>query len=238
MPTPAKVPYNNLSWGSGSRIIQKTGWSNYNALQANYQRLFHGGSAWQILGVWAKSLRTGGDFGGNNGIEFDPYSTYVNSGPSTVTATPEGGTIGPINATAPPPPTGTLPWQYYKALDRWENYQQDPNVPWLHFQFNGLVALPFGHGQRYLSGAGKALNELVGGWQIAGDGAFGAGEFTLTPEIGDRSHPRAQLGTPLLTTRGMRQLPIAAVVFASKAKSTSTGTFPRRKSLAMPVRRD
>lgn len=172
-------PYDKLSWGSGSRIIQKTGWSNYNALQANYQRLFHGGSAWQILGVWAKSLRTGGDFGGNNGIEFDPYSTYVNSGPSTVTATPEGGTIGPINATAPPPPTGTLPWQYYRALNRWENYQQDPNVPWLHVQFNGLVALPFGHGQRYLSGAGKALNELVGGWQIAGDGGFGASEFTV-----------------------------------------------------------
>jgi hypothetical protein len=103
----------------------------------------------------------------------------VNSGPSTVTATPEGGTIGPISLNAPPPPTGTQPWQYYKALDRWENYQQDPNVPWLHVQFNGLVALPFGHGQRYLAGAGKALNEVVGGWQIAGDGSFGASEFSL-----------------------------------------------------------
>lgn len=171
-------PYDNLTWGSGNRLIQMTGWSNYNALQGNYQRLFHGGSAWQVLGVWAKSFRTGGDFGGNNGIEFDPYSTYVNSGPSTVTATPEGGTLGPI-ALPPPPPTGTLPWQYYRALNRWENYQQDPYVPWLHVQFNGLVALPFGRGQRYLSGASKALNEVVGGWQIAGDGAFGASEFTL-----------------------------------------------------------
>ena len=170
-------PYDNLTWGQ-NRLIEKTGWSNYNALQANFQRLFHGGSAWQILGVWAKSFRTGGDFGGNTGMTFDPYSTYANSGPSTVTVAPEGGTLGPI-ALPPTPPAGTLPWQYYKALNRWENYQEDPNVPWLHIRFNGLLALPFGHGQRYLSGANKALNEVVGGWQIAGDGSIGGQEFAV-----------------------------------------------------------
>ena len=30
-------PYDNLTYGSGSYQIQKSGWSNYNALQVNYQ---------------------------------------------------------------------------------------------------------------------------------------------------------------------------------------------------------
>src|SRR5580658_4435043 len=72
-------PYDNLTYGSGSYQIQKTGWSNYNALQVNYQRLFKNGLAWQVMYVWEKNLRTGGDYGGESGDAVDPYSSYVNT---------------------------------------------------------------------------------------------------------------------------------------------------------------
>ena len=173
-------PYDNLTYGSGNNIIQKSGWSNYHALQANFQKLYHAGSAWQLMGVWSKSLRTGGDFGGSSGDTIDPYVNFVNSGPSTVTYVPEGGATLTAPHLPPPPPTGTLPWQYYKALNRYENYMTDTNNPWLHIQFNGLVALPLGRGQRFLGNANKAWNEVVGGWQIAGDGSVTGQEFAVS----------------------------------------------------------
>jgi hypothetical protein len=173
-------PYDNLVYSDGSKQIQKTGWSNYNGLQATYQKLYHTGSAWQIMYVWSKNLRTGGDYGGEGGDYVDPYINYVNSyignyvnaGPNTVTVAPVDGVSSmPITPNLPPPPpTGTPVWGYYKALNRWENYMVDTNSPPQHLQFNGLLDLPFGRGKRWLSGVNKPLNELVGGWQIAAAG--------------------------------------------------------------------
>jgi Carboxypeptidase regulatory-like domain len=181
-------PYNNTVYSNGSKQIQKTGWSNYNGLQAIYQKLYHSGSAWQIMYVWSKNLRTGGDYGGEGGDYVDPYINYVNSfvggyvnaGTQTPTvAAVDGVALAPPSSInlPPPPPTGTPSWGYYKALNRWENYMVDTNSPPQHLQFNGLVDLPFGRGKRWLSGVNKPLNELVGGWQIAGDGAVANQDF-------------------------------------------------------------
>ena len=181
-------PYDNLVYGASMKQIQKTGWSNYNGLQATYQKLYHSGAAWQIMYVWSKNLRTGGDYGGEGGDYVDPYINYVNSfvggyvaaGSQTPTVSPVsdpgtwvGGQLsGPPSSInlPPPPPTGTPVWGYYKALNRWENYMVDNNSPPQHMQFNGLIDLPFGRGKHWLSGVNKPLNELVGGWQIAGAG--------------------------------------------------------------------
>ena len=174
-------PYDNLTYGTGSYQIQKTGWSNYNALQVNYQRLYKDGYAWQVMYVWEKNLRTGGDYGGESGDAVDPYSSYVNSyvgnyagaGANTVSVAAVPTTVG-IAASLPgtpnlppPPPTGTQPWQYYKALNRWENYMVDTNNPPQHLQFNFLVDFPFGRGKHWLGTVNKPLNEVVGGWQLA-----------------------------------------------------------------------
>jgi hypothetical protein len=112
---------------------------------------------------------------------------YVNAGGQTPTVGPVsdpgtwvGGQLsgppGSINL-PPPPPAGTPVWGYYKALNRWENYMVDTNSPPQHLQFNGLIDLPFGRGKRWLSGVNKPLNEVVGGWQIAGDGAVANQDF-------------------------------------------------------------
>jgi hypothetical protein len=173
-------PYDNVTYGTGSYQIQKSGWSNYNALQATFQRLYHNGKAWQIMYVWSKSMRTGGDYGGENADEVDPYSAYAFSGASSVSYVPQGGTVLTQPSLPPPPPPGTPKWGYYKALNRWENYMVDTNNPPQHLQVNGLIDLPFGRGKRWLGNSGRALNEIVGGWQLSGAGRFTVTDFQIT----------------------------------------------------------
>ncbi len=58
----------------------------------------------------------------------------------------------------------------------------------LHHQFNANFSyqLPFGNGQRFGSGAGGFLNQLIGGWQW--NGILNAqGGFPLTPLIGSNN---------------------------------------------------
>jgi hypothetical protein len=183
-------PYDNLTYGDGGKQIQKTGWSNYHALQANYEKLYHSGSAWQIMYVWEKNLRTGGDYGGEGGDYVDPYINYVNSyignyvgaGTNTVQVG-QADAVSAVPGTPnlpPPPPTGTPVSGYYKALNRWENYMVDTNTPPQHLQFNGLLDLPFGRGKHWLSGVNKPVDEVVGGWQIAGAGGVEITDFAIT----------------------------------------------------------
>lgn len=173
-------PYDNVTYGDGSYQIQKSGWSNYNALQVNYQRLYRKGLAWQVIYVYSKSMRTGGDYGGENGDAVDPYSAYAAGGASAVSYVPQGGTyISPPNL-PPPPPAGAPAWGYYKALNRWENYMVDTNNPPQHLQFNGILDLPFGRGKHWFGGVGKGLDEVIGGWQIAGAGTVVEKDFQIT----------------------------------------------------------
>ena len=177
--TTGEGPYDNVAYSSGIRMGLATGWSNYNALQATYQKLYHSGIAWQVMYVWSKSLRTGLLATGGSYDAVDPYSSYSMSGPATVTYAPEGGTFLPPNL-PPSPPTGVPAWGYYKALNRWENYMIDTNNPPQHFQFNALVDLPFGRGKRLLGNVNRPLNEVVGGWQLAGDGSIVMTQFPIT----------------------------------------------------------
>ena len=162
----------------------------------NYQRLYKNGYAWQVIYVWEKNLRTGGDYGGENGDAVDPYSSYVNSyvgnyagaGANTVSvaACPHDCRSNPASLPGAPnlPASSSRrrskPWQYYKALNRWENYMVDTNTPPQHLQFNFLVDFPFGRGKRWLGNANKPLNEVVGGWQLAGAGRITVTDFAIT----------------------------------------------------------
>jgi hypothetical protein len=188
--TTGEGPYDNVAYSGSSFQVDKTGWSNYNALQAMWQKLYHNGSAWQIMYTWSKSMRTGGDYGGVAGDYVDPYSAYVNTYQGNwVNAGADTVTVGPADAASampgvpnlpPPPPAGTAPWAYYKALNRWENYMEDPYSPPQQIRFNGIYDFPVGRGKRFLSGASKPLNELVGGWQLAGAGSIVGQDFQIT----------------------------------------------------------
>ena len=183
--TTGEGPYDNTAYSGSSLEFTKTGWSNYNALHAVWQKLYSHGSAWQIMYTYSQLFRTGGDIGGNADDYVDPYSAYVNTYQGNwVNAGANTVTVGPANAVSampgapnlpPPPPAGVPAWGYYKALNRWENYMVDTSNPPQHIQFNGIYDLPFGKGKQLLGGVNKLTDELVGGWQVAG-----AGSFTIT----------------------------------------------------------
>ncbi|MDR3724286.1 MAG: carboxypeptidase-like regulatory domain-containing protein [Terracidiphilus sp.] len=185
----ATGPYDQTTWGGSNAISQKSGWSNDNQLQVSFQKLYHRGLAWQVMYDWQKNLRVGGNWNRDNQVY--PYTSYANSGLSTYTYAPittngvttldqsSGTPIAP--ALPPSPPSGTANWAYYKALNRFENYGSvDTATPKQQLQYNYIVDLPFGRGKRFFGNVNKFLDELIGGYQIAGDGNLYSSAFTIT----------------------------------------------------------
>jgi len=180
----ATGPYDQTAWGTSLREDQKTGWSTDNMLQANYQRLFHHGVAWQVNYIWSKPMHTGGE-SGSDGYVY-PSANYLYSSVSTMT--PLYGTV--TNPTLPPPqPAGTAPYAYYRALNQFEEYKRDIYMPTQEIKFNGIVDIPVGSGKRFFSNANRAMNALVGGWQIAGDGNIHSQAFTVTASNWGQTNP-------------------------------------------------
>ena len=157
------------------RWIEKTGWLTDNALQVNYQRLFHHGVAYQIAYDWSKPMHTSGEAGGDGII--DPSANFLYFGVSTMTS--PYGTAIPA-ALPPPQPAGTASYASYKGLNRFEYYRPDTYIPKQHIHFNGIVDLPVGRGKRFLGNSNRFVDELVGGYQIAGDGNILSQSFTIT----------------------------------------------------------
>jgi hypothetical protein len=170
----ATGPYNQTLWASGSSERMKTGWMNYNGLQVNYQRLFHKGFAYQIYYVFSKDLRAGGEVGQGGvstvGSTTEPYADFPGAEGAVATMTSPYGTIG-ASRVPPPPPAGVPVWANYHALNKFELYSLDNNLPIHHIQFNGIVDIPVGRGKRFLGNANRFVDELVGGYQLAGQGS-------------------------------------------------------------------
>jgi hypothetical protein len=169
----ATGPYDNTTYGSFT-WDQKTGWSNDNALQVNYQRLFHHGSAYQITYVWSKPFRVGGNYFRDGVI--DTSQNYVGEMGAAGTMTSPFGTVLPANL-PPKAPAGVASYADWHALNVFEEYAVDTAIPKQHIQFNGIIDVPVGKGKKYLAGANRALDEIVGGWQIAGDGQIVSQDF-------------------------------------------------------------
>ena len=169
----ATGPYDQTTWGANNWET-KGGWSNYNALQLNYQRLYHHGVAYQISYVYAKSLKAGGDVVGGAGsnVSADPYANYPGALGTVSAMSLLPGSSTPFAGVAPPaPPTGSPVWQDYHAMDKFQLYQLDASSPKLDIKFNGIVDLPIGRGKWLLRKSPRWLNEIVGGFQIAGLGS-------------------------------------------------------------------
>lgn len=166
-------PYDQLVWGD-SILDQKSGWTNDNQLQVNYQRLFHNGLSYQIFYDWSQPFRVGGNYF-RDGVLYTAQD-YVSSGLGTITQYPNE---SPITAPVPPParPSGIADYAYWHKLDAYEDYIIDTSVPRQAIQFNALFDLPFGRGKHYLAGVNRFLDEAVGGWEIAGDGVMTSQDF-------------------------------------------------------------
>lgn len=166
----ATGPYDQTTWGNNT-LAEKVGWSNDNALQVNYQRLFHHGVAYQFTYVFSRPLQTGTNVWPTFSPALYPAANFPGVMGSVGTMSSPYGTVYPG---VPPParPAGVPVWGRYHALDRYEYYGQDSTVPIHHIRFNGIVDLPFGRGKRFLGNVSGFVNELVGGFQLAGDGSI------------------------------------------------------------------
>jgi hypothetical protein len=176
--TTATGPYDQTTWASGTTLHTENGVMNSNALQANYQRLFHHGIAFQLYYVFSKVLQTGGNNQAPNSVPVTlyPYADYPGGEGTVATMSSPYGTVGPSKV-IPPPPANVPNWQMYRAQEHSELYFVDGTLPYHHIQFNGVVDLPFGRGKRFFGNANRFVNEAIGGFQIAGDGSIASQVF-------------------------------------------------------------
>lgn len=171
----ATGPYDQTTWGSNA-LDEKNGWSNDSALQATYQRLFHRGVGYQITYVWSKPMRFGGNWLRDGKVY--PTANYVgNTGTIGAMSSPYGTVINPY--LPPARPAGIAPYAEYRALDKYAGYVLDTAIPKQQITFNGIVDLPFGRGKRFMGDANRFLNELVGGFQLAGVGQVISQDFGI-----------------------------------------------------------
>jgi hypothetical protein len=167
------LPWDNITYGNFN-YSQKNGWSNDNELEANYQRQFHHGFAYQFLYVWSRPFRLGGNStrDGNNYTQ-QAYAT----GSLATTTSPAGESAFTPGALPPARPAGIASYAEYKSLQKFEEYQIDTGIPMQHFQFNYILDLPVGRGKWLLGNANRFVDELVGGFQLAGDGQIISQDF-------------------------------------------------------------
>lgn len=170
----ATAPFNQSTYGNMT-YGTKTGWSNDSALQVNYQRLFHNGVAYQIHYTWSKPMRLGGN--SSRDSQIDTAADYLGATKSTMT-TP----YGPIGAKYAPPPArpADVPSYYeWHDLVKYEQYMVDTGIPKHQIGFNGIVDLPFGRNKRYFSNVNRFVDELIGGFQLVGDGSVISQDFVV-----------------------------------------------------------
>lgn len=164
-------PYDNITYGNMT-YLKRDGWSNDNSLQVNYQRLFRRGIAFQAMYVWSRPFRAGSNSTRESlGYSYASYPGVLGTAPGTTYAPFAGEGPMTMPAAPPPPPAGTPSWAEYHDLLRFEDYKVDPYFAGLfhHVTITGLVDLPFGRGKRLLGNSNRLVDEIVGGWQIAGD---------------------------------------------------------------------
>ncbi|MGB8844087.1 MAG: carboxypeptidase-like regulatory domain-containing protein [Terracidiphilus sp.] len=158
-------PYDNITYGNFN-FDEKTGWSNDNELQVNYERKFQHGYAFQIFYTFNRAFR----IGSNSTRDSQTYTpqSYLGYKPELGSFT----SAYPVTPAAIPPkaPTGVSPYEDWHDLIKWERYQRDATFEPHHIVFNFIFDLPVGRGKKFLGNSNRIVDELVGGYQIAGVG--------------------------------------------------------------------
>ena len=145
----------NKNWNFGANATNRTGYSNTHSLQAEFERRYSNGVAFQWFYVFSRALTTtdaggfvagGGSINSTNGVSQAPENIQLLGG-------------------------GKLSYDQLLRL----GYQNSTNVPAHRVRWNGVYDLPFGRGKKFAAGAGSALNHVVGGWQVATIGDWRSG---------------------------------------------------------------
>jgi hypothetical protein len=170
----------NPNWDSGccNAPVRHNGYSNTNSLQAEVERRFNNGLAFQWFYTYAHAMTTS-DTGG-----FNFGSSGINSSSSgSAFAVPENILImGEPNLTDS---------QRLRL-----GYANSTEIPAHHIRWNGIYDLPFGKGKHFGRNASGPLNLAIGGWQIAFIGEWRCGYWSGVSSsrylFGDPSIPADQ----------------------------------------------
>jgi hypothetical protein len=138
----ALYPYDSHTYGI-IEYFEPTGWSNYNEMQINYQRLFHKGYGFQASYVWRKSMRVG-----ENGVNDTIDYTTQDYAPSMI------------------PGDGSQ-----QAANRAQNYEIWSALSPQQLTWNGVIDLPIGRDRKYLNHMNRLVDEVIGGYQVAFNGS-------------------------------------------------------------------
>ncbi len=147
--TVALNPYDNHTYGTVTQD-DRTGYSNNNFAQVNFQRLYKKGLAYQGFYTYSRAFRVGGN-------------TFRDSA------------IYPVQDYLP----GVLAYTDPASLNRQVNYQLDSAIPKHHIGLNFIYDLPFGRGKRFFSKSNRFVDELIGGFQLAGDATITSQYFQV-----------------------------------------------------------
>ena len=151
----------NPNWDSGccNAPVKHNGYSNTNTIQAEVERRYSKGLAFQWFYAYTHSMTTS-DTGG-----FSFGSSGINSSSAgSAFAVPELGVIqGEPKLT--------------DAQRLRLGYANSTEVPAHRVRWNGIWDLPFGKGQKFGKNASSALDKVIGGWQIAFIGNWKSGNW-------------------------------------------------------------
>ncbi|MCC6538400.1 MAG: TonB-dependent receptor, partial [Bryobacterales bacterium] len=134
-----------------------TGYSNNHALQAELERRYSNGLAYQIFYTLTRALNTtdaGGFTSGNGGIN-----------------NTDGGNAVPENINIIGAPNMTYD-ERLKLI-----YYNSREVPAQRVRYNGIYTLPFGKGKKFASTSNRAVNAVLGGWELASIGEWRGGRW-------------------------------------------------------------
>jgi hypothetical protein len=127
----------------------KIGWSNYEGMQLELRRRFSKGFGFQVFYVLSNALIAGGNGWSSDLVE--PPGYFL---------------------------PGTVPTDMH-ALDRFLYYRRDPTITKHRLRWNWIADMPFGKGKRFAHSAPGWLNQVIGGWQMAGFGGRASSYVTL-----------------------------------------------------------
>ncbi len=144
----------NPNWNITS--TNHTGYSNTHSFQAELERRFTNGLSFQSFYVFSRSLTTSDTGGFASG----------------------GGAINAVNGVFMVPQANQLlgggaNTSYEDRLRL--GYQNSVNVPAHSVRYNWLYELPFGKGKMFGGNSNRAVDALIGGWQVAGNATWRSG---------------------------------------------------------------
>ena len=177
--------------------LNHTGFSHDNSAQIELHRKFSSGVSFQWFYTYVRALTTT-DPGG-----FSDGNTSINGGGGNGALGGSGGATVPENIQLIHLPGQPLPDLSYGQRLKLA-YFNNTTIPIHRITYNGIYDLPFGRGKHFGRNVSGALDNVIGGWQLATIGTWYSGTWMgVNTGLVQTGNPRIPANKrPLLTCPG------------------------------------